>query len=158
MTVRETRRRRRSVVWSRARAIAIAVACLLLATTVATVARADGDEEPAEHMIETWDEDGDRKLNAEETSELMEAIVNRLAGKSGSHAGHAHAGHGHGAETLASVSSDELITDFAGSDSKLNEEEFINASALVMRCLSPKKTVNSSRRTRRRRRRKGTPV
>lgn len=138
MTVRETRRRRRSVVWSRARAIAIAVACLLLATTVATVARADGDEEPAEHMIETWDEDGDRKLNAEETSELMEAIVNRLAGKSGSHAGHAHAGHGHGAETLASVSSDELITDFAGSDSKLNEEEFINASALVMRCLSEK--------------------
>ena len=41
-------------------------------------------------MIETWDEDEDGFLNAEETSELMEAIVNRLAGKSGSHAGHSH--------------------------------------------------------------------
>ena len=138
MTVREQCRRRRSVVWSRARAIAIAVACLLLATTVATVARADGDEAAADHMIETWDEDGDELLNAEETSELMEAIVNRLAGKSGSHAGHSHAGHGHAEETLTSVSSAELIVDFAGADSKLNETEFNLAAALVTRCLSEK--------------------
>lgn len=138
MTVREQCRRRRSVVWSRARAIAIAVACLLLATTVATVARADGDEAAADHMIETWDEDGDELLNAEETSELMEAIVNRLAGKSGSHAGHSHAGHGHAEETLTSVSSAELIADFAGADSKLNETEFNLAAALVTRCLSEK--------------------
>ena len=68
----------------------------------------------------------------------MEAIVNRLAGKSGSHAGHSHAGHGHAEETLTSVSSAELIADFAGADSKLNETEFNLAAALVTRCLSEK--------------------
>ena len=139
MMVREQCRRRRSVVWSRARAIAIAVACLLLATTVATVARADGDETAADHMIETWDENKDNLLDAEETSELMEAIVNRLAGKSGgSHAGHDHTGHSHAGETLTKVSSAELIEYFAGGDSKLSEAEFNLAAALVTRCLSEK--------------------
>ena len=68
----------------------------LLALPIATVlAEGDHDEEdPLEHIMETYDEDEGHTLDSEELHEMFEAIHNRLSGKEAAadaHAGHAHA-------------------------------------------------------------------
>ena len=61
--------------------------------------------------------------------------MNRLAGKSGSHAGHSHAGHGHAEETLTSVSSAELIADSRGDS---DERDGVHGGCAGDECLSEK--------------------
>ena len=58
----------------------------LLALPIATVlAEGDHDEEdPLEHIMETYDEDEGHTLDSEELHEMFEAIHNRLSGKEAS--------------------------------------------------------------------------
>jgi zinc transporter 1/2/3 len=142
MTTNEFRRRR-----GRSRTPRRLVRTLLWFALVAMMSRAvrgEEEESAVEHVMETYDENADGLLDEEETSELVEAFVRRLSG-GGAHAGHGHEeehghedehGHEEEHEALERLSSDDLIDEFAGSDGKLNETEFLNAAAMVVRCFA----------------------
>lgn len=119
--------------------------CLLalVFVLVTTVARGDEDdhdhdeESASAHVIETYDANADELLDADETSALVEAFASRTTAASGDsgHDGHAHEEE-EAHEVMTSVSSDELLAEFGGADGKLNETEFLAASATVARCLA----------------------
>lgn len=135
MMMTNERRRRRS---RAPRRLVRTLLCFALVAMMSRAVRGEEDESAVEHVMETYDENADELLDADETSELVEAFVNRLSGGA-AHAGHAHEeehGHEEEHEALESLSSDDLIAEFAGSDGKLNETEFLNAAAKVVRCLA----------------------
>ena len=84
MTTNESRRRR-----GRSRTPRRLVRTLLWFALVAMMSRAvrgEEEESAVEHVMETYDENADELLDAEETSELVEAFARRLSG-GGAHAG-----------------------------------------------------------------------
>ena len=118
----------------------------LLALPIATVlAEGDHDEEdPLEHIMETYDEDEGHTLDSEELHEMFEAIHNRLSGKEAAadaHAGHAHHDdHGgdddddHGDEEEEILTIEHILEDY-GTSNVLTEDQFKEACPAMLRCV-----------------------
>ena len=117
----------------------------LLALPIATVlAEGDHDEEdPLEHIMETYDEDEGHTLDSEELHEMFEAIHNRLSGKEAAadaHAGHAHHDHGddddddHGDEEEEILTIEHILEDY-GTSNVLTEDQFKEACPAMLKCV-----------------------
>ena len=117
----------------------------LLALPIATVlAEGDHDEEdPLEHIMETYDEDEGHTLDSEELHEMFEAIHNRLSGKEAAadaHAGHAHHDHGddddddHGDEEEEILTIEHILEDY-GASNVLTEDQFKEACPAMLKCV-----------------------
>ena len=126
------------------RALAAGLFLALLLAVPAVRAADDGQEEdPLEHLMETYDEDEGHTLNAAELGALFEAIQSGGAADEDAHAGHAHHdhdhGHGdHGDEATAEILTvDHILEHYGGHNAvALNESAFLAACPALLRCAS----------------------
>lgn len=110
------------------------VVFLALALVALAPRLARADESAVEHVMETYDEDGDALVNATELSELFEALAARVGDGCGAAA--AHDGHAHDAseEAMTNVTSADVIALYGGADGMLNETELTEVLTLAARC------------------------
>ena len=126
------------------RALAAGLFLALLLAVPAVRAADDGQEEdPLEHLMETYDEDEGNTLDAAELGALFEAIQSGGAAEEDAHAGHAHHdhdhGHGdHGDEATAEILTvDHILEHYGGHNAvALNESAFLAACPALLRCAS----------------------